>query len=108
MKLINITSPEAYSYWSETLKDSKDMDALEVLKPTEKRLNIIRESLLEYRRENNIFESGDKIECVDATGQRYLKLGQVYTAAGPDGSKIFVDGYRRYSFLTKRFKHITE
>lgn len=50
------------------------------------------------------FKSGDKIVCVDATGQRYLKEGREYVASTPDGDKTFVDGYRRYSFLKTRFR----
>lgn len=52
------------------------------------------------------FKSGEKIVCVDASGQRYLKAGMVYEAATPDGEKVFVNGYRRYSFLKTRFKKL--
>lgn len=56
---------------------------------------------------NDIFEPGDKIVCIDASGQRYLKLGKEYIVSTPDNpDKIFVDGYRRYSFLKKRFRRV--
>lgn len=63
-------------------------------------------ALLEYRRENNIFEEGDRIECVDANDQRYLKPGQVYEVRKVDGHKLYVVGYQRFSFLSSRFKHV--
>lgn len=53
-----------------------------------------------------IFKPNTKLICVDAKGQRYLKSGRIYTASTPDGHKIFVDGYRRYSFLSTRFKQV--
>lgn len=53
------------------------------------------------------FKSGDKVICINADGQRYLKLGKIYTVSTPDNPhKFFVDGYRRYSFLKSRFKHV--
>lgn len=55
-----------------------------------------------------MINTGDKIICIDADGQRYLKLGKIYTASTPDKPhKIFVDGYRRYSFLITRFRKAT-
>lgn len=60
---------------------------------------------LQHRIENNIFQNGDRVECIDAAGQRYLKLGKIYTVSTPDReNKFYVDGYRRYSFLKTRFK----
>lgn len=62
-------------------------------------------SLLEYRREHNIFEPGDAIECVNANDQRYLKPGQIYEVRKMDGHRLYVVGYQRFSFLSSRFKH---
>lgn len=64
-------------------------------------------SLAEYRIKNNILGKGDKVECIDATGQRYLKIGKTYTVSSMDrDNRVYIDGYRRYSFLTSRFKHV--
>jgi hypothetical protein len=54
------------------------------------------------------FKVGNKVICIDGSGQRYLKEGNEYTVSTPDGHKFFVDGYRRYSFLKARFKVIND
>lgn len=104
--MIKISDQECYQYYKQSLEIYEETKHLRVFSIIKTRAVAIREALLKYRRENNIFEVGDKIECIDATGQRYLKLGAVYTVGTPDGHKIFVDGYRRYSFLTSRFRHV--
>lgn len=68
-------------------------------------LETLRAQLLTYRREHNIFEEGDTIECIDANNQRYLKPGQIYEVRKMDGHKLYVVGYQRFSFLSSRFKH---
>lgn len=49
-------------------------------------------------------EVGNKVKCIDDQAQSVLKLDQIYEIEKVDGHKIFVKGYKRYSFLKIRFE----
>lgn len=59
--MIKIKDRECYQYHKDTLENYEATKHLDVFNITENRAISIRDALLEYRRENNIFETGDKI-----------------------------------------------
>ncbi len=51
---------------------------------------------------------GQKIKCINANKNRVLKLGGVYTVLKDDGDRVYIDEYKRFSFLKSRFEVINE
>ena len=47
-----------------------------------------------------------KLKCINADNQKVLKLGDIYTALKYDGDRVWIEEYKRYSFLITRFKVI--
>lgn len=52
------------------------------------------------------FKHGEKVICVDASDQRVLKLGEVYTVDktfnAPE-NRVFIQEWKRFSFSESRF-----
>ena len=52
------------------------------------------------------FKHGEKVVCVDASDQKVLKLGNVYTVDktfnAPD-NRVFIEEWKRFSFSESRF-----
>lgn len=59
--MIKILNKECYEYHKESLENHEEIKSRSVFQMTEQRAKEIRESLLEYRREHNIFDIGDKV-----------------------------------------------
>ena len=53
------------------------------------------------------FKHGEKVVCVDASDQKVLKLGNVYTVDktfnAPD-NRVFIEEWKRFSFSESRFE----
>lgn len=47
-----------------------------------------------------------KLKCIDADGQKKLKLGDIYTFERNDvfENRLWVKEYKRFSFLKSRFE----
>lgn len=50
------------------------------------------------------FNIRDKIKCVDDSGQKILKKGEVYTCLGYMGKNVLIAEHRRYGFMENRFE----
>ena len=59
--MIKIKDRECYQYHKDTLENYESTKHLDVFNITENRAISIRDALLEYRRENNIYEVGDDV-----------------------------------------------
>lgn len=53
-----------------------------------------------------MIENEAKLKCINASGQKVLKLNQTYTAMKQDGDRIYIEEYKRFSFLLSRFEVI--
>ena len=49
-----------------------------------------------------------KLRCVDDSNQKVLKVGEVYTVIEIEGHRVYIEEYRRYSFLLSRFEVVNE
>lgn len=49
-------------------------------------------------------KEGDKIKCIDADKQKVLKLNKQYTVMKIDNDRVYINEYKRYSFLKNRFE----
>ena len=49
-----------------------------------------------------------KIRCINDSGQKVLKKGRVYTVLKMDGDRVYIEEYKRFSFLFSRFEVINE
>ena len=47
-----------------------------------------------------------KLKCINADNQKVLKLGNTYTALKYDGDRVYINEYKRFSFLLSRFEVI--
>ena len=45
-----------------------------------------------------------KIMCINANNQKVLKLNKIYTVTKYDGDRVWINEYKRYSFLISRFE----
>lgn len=106
MSLIKIVNSECYQYWKDSLLD---IDGLATIKPTEKRINDIKLALLEYRRENNIFEVGDFVLPISSKfSDEVLELTEDYL--GLDfkyKSRSGSFGFILKSFMPTKWRHAT-
>lgn len=46
----------------------------------------------------------NKIKCINADNQKVLKMNQICTVMKYDGDRVWVNEYKRYSFLISRFE----
>ena len=51
-----------------------------------------------------MIEKKTKLKCINAIGQKVLKLNQTYTAMEQDGDRVYIEEYKRFSFLLSRFE----
>ena len=52
------------------------------------------------------FKHGEKVVCVDASDQKVLKLGKVYTVdktLNTSDNRVFIEEWKRFSFSESRF-----
>lgn len=83
---IIIPDYECYQYHKDNLETYRTTKHLNVFGMTEYRANMVWHALLQYRRENNIFEVGDKVVILTlALGNQYL-----WTVEDTDGCMIEV------------------
>lgn len=47
-----------------------------------------------------------KLKCINAGNQKVLKLNHIYTVTKIDGDRVYIEEYKRYSFLMSRFEVI--
>ena len=47
---------------------------------------------------------GQKIKCINADKNKVLKFGSIYTVLKDDGDRVWINEYKRYSFLISRFE----
>lgn len=54
-----------------------------------------------------------KAKCINAEGQRILKLGEIYTITGghsiigkPERERVWIEEHKRFMFLKSRFEVI--
>ena len=55
------------------------------------------------------FKQGEKVVCVDASDQKVLKLGKVYTVdktLNTSDNRVFIEEWKRFSFSDSRFKSL--
>lgn len=53
------------------------------------------------------FKNGEKVVCVDASDQKVLKLGKVYTVdktLNTSDNRVFIEEWKRFSFSESRFE----
>ena len=53
------------------------------------------------------FKHGEKVVCVDASDQKVLKLGNVYTVdktLNTSDNRVFIEEWKRFSFSESRFE----
>ena len=53
------------------------------------------------------FKHGEKVVCVDASDQKVLKLGEVYTVdktLNTSDNRVFIEEWKRFSFSESRFE----
>ena len=53
------------------------------------------------------FKQGEKVVCVDASDQKVLKLGKVYTVdktLNTSDNRVFIEEWKRFSFSESRFE----
>lgn len=53
-------------------------------------------------------KEGQKIKCINADKNKVLKIGSIYTVLKDDGDRVYIDEYKRFSFLKNRFEVINE
>lgn len=49
-----------------------------------------------------------KIKCINSDGQKVLKLGNIYTVSQLDGDRVYIEEYKRFSFLLSRFEVVSD
>ena len=49
-----------------------------------------------------------KLKCINSNGQKVLEKGKSYTLLNLDGDRVYINEYKRYSFLLSRFEVISE
>lgn len=49
-----------------------------------------------------------KIRCINDSGQKVLKINSIYTVLKMDGDRVYIEEYKRFSFLFSRFEVIDE
>lgn len=47
-----------------------------------------------------------KLKCINDHGQKVLKIGNVYTVKEIFDDRVWIEEYKRYSFLLSRFEVI--
>ncbi|WVH13549.1 hypothetical protein [Acinetobacter phage vB_AbaM_fThrA] len=47
-----------------------------------------------------------KLKCINDDGQKVLKLNRIYNSVKIDGDRVWIEEYKRYSFLLSRFEVI--
>lgn len=47
-----------------------------------------------------------KIKCISDKNQKVLKIGSTYTVLKVDGDRVYINEYKRFSFLLTRFEVI--
>ena len=55
------------------------------------------------------FKHGEKVVCVDASDQKVLELGTVYTVdktLNAPENRVFIEEWKRFSFLESRFESL--
>ena len=55
------------------------------------------------------FKQGEKVVCVDASDQKVLKLGKVYTVdktLNTSDNRVFIEEWKRFSFSESRFESL--
>ena len=45
-----------------------------------------------------------KLKCINSDNQKVLKLENIYTVLKYDGDRVYVNEYKRFSFLLSRFE----
>ena len=53
------------------------------------------------------FKHGERVVCVDASDQKVLKLGEVYTVdktLNTSDNRVFIEEWKRFSFSESRFE----
>lgn len=51
-------------------------------------------------------EEAKKLICINAGNQKVLKQDQIYTVLRIDGDRVYINEYKRFSFLLSRFEVI--
>lgn len=49
-----------------------------------------------------------KIKCINSDNQKVLKLGNIYTVLKIEGDRVYIEEYKRFSFLLSRFEVIND
>ena len=104
--MIKILNDEGYQNHKEALETYSNMpDNITVVRPTNERLRAIEVAILEYRRQHNIFESGDPVvsRCAD-------KETRIFTYQETIGKNILVKCKKGkgYCYPKKWFSHATD
>lgn len=53
-------------------------------------------------------ETQIKLKCINSSGQKVLEKGKLYTLLNLDGDRVYINEYKRYSFLLSRFEVVNE
>jgi hypothetical protein len=53
-------------------------------------------------------KKGQKIRCINSHQNKVLVFGRIYTVLSDDGDRVYIDEYKRFSFLKSRFEVINE
>ena len=101
--MIKILNDEGYQNHKEALETYSNMpDNITVVRPTNERLRAIEVAILEYRRQHNIFEVGDKVVHHKFSN---MKIYEVCEISG-DLLTVFYDR-KTHSFKTD-VRHATD
>lgn len=50
----------------------------------------------------------NKLKCINSEKQKVLKNDEIYTILKIDGDRVWINEYKRFSFLLSRFEVVNE